>query len=177
MIIVAILVLLAIIGMVGILVGSIIQFTLKVDLLKLIPKPLVTIAVKYSLFVGLLVSVMAMAGSLYYSAVLKFAPCELCWYQRIFMYPQVIVFLVAIISRDRFVFKYIFPLSLISIIFVTYQLYITYFPPPFQPCDASGVSCTVEYVSYFGFITIPVMSLVSSILTAYLAWISKYRIL
>ena len=175
MIIIALLVLLGIIGMIGVLVGTIVQIGLKVDLLKFIPKPIITIVINNSLLVGLLVAVMATAGSLYYSEVLNFAPCALCWYQRIFMYPQVIIFLVAVVFRDRHVFRYLVPLSIVGCLLVIYQLYITYFPPPFQPCDASGVSCTVEYVNYFGFITIPVMSFVSFILTGYLAWVSKSR--
>ncbi|KPC98964.1 Disulfide bond formation protein C [Geobacillus sp. BCO2] len=59
-------------------------------------------------------SLIATLGSLYFSEVLGFIPCDLCWFQRIFMYPQVIILGIAIVRKDAAAARYSFTLSLIG---------------------------------------------------------------
>ncbi len=115
---------------------------------------------KYLLYIAWAQSLMAMFGSLYFSEVRRFPPCILCWYQRIFMYPLTILIAVGIIKRDKNMPYYVLPLSLLGTIIAIYHnlLYFKILPESAAPCTA-GVSCTTQFVAYFGFITIPFLSL------------------
>ncbi|MBI2074862.1 MAG: disulfide bond formation protein B [Candidatus Levybacteria bacterium] len=104
----------------------------------------------------------AFLGSLYFSEILDFVPCVLCWYQRILMYPLVIIIAVGIIRKDKNLPFYVLPLSIPGIIIGFYQhlLQIGIIPESTAPC-AFGVSCSTTYIDWFGFITIPLLSLIS----------------
>jgi disulfide bond formation protein DsbB len=115
---------------------------------------------KYALYGVFIISLLAMLTSLYFSNILGWAPCILCWYQRILMYPLVVISVVAIIFKDRKVYRYILPLSIIGILIAIYHnlLYFNILPESAAPC-LNGISCTTKYIAYFGFITIPFLSL------------------
>ena len=115
---------------------------------------------KNLLYIAWVQSLVAMLGSLYFSEILHFPPCVLCWYQRILMYPLTILIAVGIIRKDKNLPYYVLPLSLIGTIIAFYHnlLYYKILPESLAPCVA-GVSCTTKFVSYFGFITIPFLSL------------------
>lgn len=101
-------------------------------------------------------------GSLFFSEVMGLKPCVLCWYQRIFMYPLVVIFLVGLFPLDRSVFRYAFPIALIGWGFAIYHylLYSGYIPENLQPCDKDA-SCAEINLELFGFITIPMLSILS----------------
>ena len=101
-------------------------------------------------------------GSLFFSEVMGLKPCVLCWYQRIFMYPLVLIFLVGLFPLDRSVFRYSFPIALIGWGFAIYHylLYSGYIPENLQPCDKDA-SCAEINLELFGFITIPMLSILS----------------
>lgn len=106
---------------------------------------------------------MGMVGSLYFSEVLRLAPCVLCWYQRISLYPIVALSLVAMFRKDQKAYSYILPLIIGGLIVATYHVVLYYGvnwgirPDWIGPCQ-DGVSCTTRYVEYFGFVTIPLLS-------------------
>ena len=112
------------------------------------------------LYFAWLVSLAALLGSLYFSNVRNFPPCVLCWYQRIFMYPLVVIIAVGILRKDKLLHYYVLPLSLVGGLIAIYHnlLYYSILPESMAPCVA-GVSCTTKYIGYFGFITIPLLSL------------------
>lgn len=114
------------------------------------------------LFFAFIVSLVATLGSLFFSEVMQFVPCSLCWYQRIFMYPLVFIFLVNLLYPDDKVFKYSFPLVVVGLIISIYHnlLILKIIPETLSPC-ISGVPCSVDYLNYFGFITIPLLSFVA----------------
>ncbi len=116
------------------------------------------------LYVAWAFSLIGMIGSLFFSEILKFAPCTLCWYQRIAMYPLVIILGLGIIKRDRNAKDYALPLAIIGFAFSIYQNLLIWgiIPEAIAPCIA-GVSCTTKYISYFGFITIPFLALLAFI--------------
>lgn len=109
-----------------------------------------------------LVALSATLGSLFFGEVLGYPPCTLCWYQRICMYPLVILFGSAIWSGDRGYLKSSFPLVLIGFAIASYHLLLYYgwIPDSITPCS-QGVSCTTKQIEVFGFLTIPLMSWLS----------------
>lgn len=105
-------------------------------------------------------SLIAVLGSLFFSEIMKLPPCVLCWYQRIFMYPLLAILTVAIVRRDRAVAHYVLPLSIVGWGVALYHnlLYYKIIPENLAPC-INGVSCTTKFFEWFGFITIPLLSL------------------
>lgn len=125
-----------------------------------------------SLAFGFLIATTATVGSLFFSEILKFPPCDLCWYQRIFMYPQVVLFGIALWKNDYGVKKYNLVLSLIGLTIALYHVMLQLYPTVL-PCTSQSVSCATKQVSYFGFITIPVMSAAAFLAIIILMWIPK----
>jgi len=116
---------------------------------------------KYSLQILFLISLTSTLGSLYFSEVRGFTPCKLCWIQRIFMYPQLLLLAVAMYTKTKDVFKYIFVLSIVGFLIALYHYNLQINPNPYAPCGDIGfsVSCSENFFTYFGYITIPWMSL------------------
>ena len=112
------------------------------------------------IFLAWFTAAVAMAGSLFFSEVMKFPPCVLCWYQRIGMYPLVLLLLPAVFTFEKQVFKYTLPLAISGWLVSVYHnlLYYKILPESASPC-VQGISCTTEYIEWLGFITIPLLSL------------------
>jgi len=114
------------------------------------------------LFSAWMVALVATAGSLFFSYVMEFAPCVLCWYQRIFLFPLVVVLARGLFPFDRSAVKYGLPLAILGGVVAAYHnlVYAGVVPESLQPC-AKGVSCTEEYISLFGLLSIPALSLIA----------------
>ncbi len=110
-------------------------------------------------FFALIVSFIATLGSLFFSEVMHFIPCSLCWYQRIFMYSLVFLFLVNLLFPDDKIFKYAFPLVIIGWMISIYHNLLMFgiIPENLSPC-VQGVPCSTAYINWLGFITIPLLS-------------------
>ncbi len=121
----------------------------------------------------LIQSSIAMAGSLFFSEVMNLPPCVLCWYQRIAMYPIVILSAIGIFRNDKSLPISVLALSLPGLLISIYHnlLYWKIIPESITPCML-GVSCTTKFFEWFGFITIPFMALVAFIVITVLACIS-----
>ncbi len=115
---------------------------------------------KKGVLISFAVSLLATVGSLFLSEVAKFTPCLLCWYQRILMYPLVIILGVALFKKTRDVAYYVLPLSVVGAIIAAYHYYLQINPQALAPCSAVGVSasCTGRPFTHFGYITIPWMA-------------------
>jgi disulfide bond formation protein DsbB len=113
----------------------------------------------FGLYLAWLVAVVATSGSLYFSEVRAFVPCSLCWYQRIFMYPLVFILGIASFRQDKRIIPYVLPLSLIGWLIAFWHVLEENIPSLSIPVCNVGVPCSLKYVNYLGFITIPVMSL------------------
>ncbi len=120
---------------------------------------------KYGLVFMLIVALVATTGSLYLSEIKMWTPCKLCWIQRIFIYPQVVLLAVAAWKKDKKIAPYIMALCLVGILFAVRhyieQIISTFYSAPADslvPCDATGVSCAKTYTFRFGYITIPMMA-------------------
>lgn len=103
-------------------------------------------------------ALVATLGSLYYSEIVGFIPCTLCWYQRILMYPLILIALVGILTHDERLPYYVLPLSVIGLGFSTYHYLIQLGVIEHTGICAVGVPCNARYVNYFGFVTIPLMA-------------------
>jgi disulfide bond formation protein DsbB len=109
-----------------------------------------------------LVALLATAGSLFFSEVMEFIPCSLCWYQRVFMYPLVILLFVG--SRRSFTEVIIFCLPLVGLgwLIALYHNLLQWglIPETASPC-IEGISCSARYIEWYGFVTIPLLSLLA----------------
>ncbi len=118
---------------------------------------------RHALTLGLLVALVAVSGSLFYSNVKGYTPCILCWWQRMAVYPLLVLFVVALWKKDRRVFRYVLPLSVIGLIISIYHSYVQWGGSPLIPCDATA-TCNKLYVFTYGYITIPTMVVSATIL-------------
>ena len=107
-----------------------------------------------------LVAATATAGSLFFSEVMDLPPCVLCWYQRVAMYPLVFVLGASYLRQDGAHRVYGVPLALSGLCIAIYHnlLYYKLIEQNIIPCT-SGVSCTSRQIEWFGFVTIPFLSL------------------
>lgn len=131
---------------------------------------------RYSLYLAWLVSLAATGGSLYFSEVQGFIPCDLCWYQRIFMYPQAILLGIACYRGDRRIISYLLPVNIIGLLISLYHNVEIWFPKLGEvvPCR-SGIPCNFDYLNWLGFITIPLMALTAFILITILLLLGRRR--
>jgi disulfide bond formation protein DsbB len=96
-------------------------------------------------------------GSLYYSEVAGFPPCTLCWYQRIAIYPQVVILWVAVWRRDATVWLNSTILAGVGVVLSAWHVVIERNPALAGPCDPAN-PCTLKWVEEFGILTIPMMA-------------------
>lgn len=110
----------------------------------------------------LYLSAVSSLGSLILSEIMKFPPCVLCWYQRICMYPIAVIAAVCVLKKDKNLPFFVFPLSLAGTIISAYHnlLYYKIIPESLAPC-VNGISCTTKQLDIFGFLSIPLMSLIA----------------
>ncbi len=112
-----------------------------------------------TLSLSLVLLIAAMLGSLYYSEIALFTPCKMCWIQRIFIFPQVLLICIAKYKKDGTIFTYLPWMTGIALAFSLLHNYIYYFGKELAgTCDAAA-SCKAYYVYEYGFVTIPFMSL------------------
>ena len=107
----------------------------------------------------------AMAGSLYFSEVADFVPCELCWFQRIAMYPLAVILIIAAARSDRSVVPYALVVSGIGLAISLYHIQLQLLPDQGSFCDAVA-PCSAKWVEGLGFLTIPQMAALSFALIA-----------
>lgn len=113
------------------------------------------------------VAAIATAGSLYFSEVRGFIPCELCWIQRIFMYPLVLIIGIAIAQKNVRIYTTTLLFSLIGACISLYHYGIQKLKFLSDSAPSCGqVPCTGEYINIFGFITIPFLALTAFLLIA-----------
>ena len=117
----------------------------------------------------------AMGSSLYYSEYANFTPCDLCWYQRIAMYPLAVLLLTGIILRFRMDPRLIVVAAGIGLAISIYHYQLQLFPDQAEICTSSVVSCSAKFVDEFGFVTIPFMA-GCGFLAILLLQISEWRI-
>jgi disulfide bond formation protein DsbB len=115
----------------------------------------------YELWFAFLVSAIATGGSLFFSEIAHFVPCELCWFQRICMYPLSIVTLLAAVANDRRVARYLLPLPLVGSGVSVYHLLVENgVVEQARACLISAPGgCATKWIDEFGYMTIPTLAL------------------
>ena len=113
-------------------------------------------------FAAWLIATVSTLGALFLSEVMEVAPCVLCWYQRAFMFPLVFVLAAGLFPLDRRVVRYAAPLVAGGWLIALYHLLLTkgIIPAGMTPCS-QGIPCSEDKVAWFGFVTIPLLSLLS----------------
>ena len=121
------------------------------------------------IFLAWIVASVSTLGSLFFSEVMAFPPCVLCWYQRIAMYPLVFIFLIGSLFYKRAVFAFAAPLVVAGWTVAIYHNLLHYeiIPESAAPC-LQGVSCSTVYINWMGFITIPILSLTAFTILGFL---------
>ncbi len=114
------------------------------------------------IFAAWLIAALSTLGALFMGEVMGLTPCVLCWYQRIAMFPLVVVLAVGLFPLDAKVVRYALPLSSTGLLLATYHLLLTIgvIPEAMAPC-AQGVPCGKIQAQWFGFVTIPLLSFVA----------------
>lgn len=111
------------------------------------------------------VALVATLGSLYFSEVKEYLPCKLCWYQRILMYPQVLLLAIAAVRKQTGIYAYVLPMTLLGACVSTYHYLMEktdWIPSTSFSCGM--VPCDIEYINWFGFVTIPFLALCGFVL-------------
>ena len=118
---------------------------------------------RVALWLAWAVAAVVMAGSLYYSKVKGYVPCELCWYQRICLYPMAVILLIAAWRRDVSIRIYAIPVLVISAGISVYHSWIQWFPQKTTFCTAD-VPCSTTYgVNRIEFVNLPFMALSAAV--------------
>ena len=119
----------------------------------------------YELWAAFVVAAVATGGSLFLSQVAGFVPCELCWFQRICMYPLSILTLFAAVHGDNRFARYLLPFPVIGACVSIYHLLIEnqVIAEP-SACRIGGAGCAVKWINYFGYMTIPMLTLTGFVL-------------
>jgi disulfide bond formation protein DsbB len=106
-----------------------------------------------------LIAAMATLGALFMSEIMGFAPCVLCWYQRIFMFPLVFILAAGLCPFDPKVLRYALPLAAVGLLVAGFHLLLVagVIPESLTPCR-QGIPCSTVQVEWLGFVTIPLLS-------------------
>ena len=113
-------------------------------------------------FLAWLIAAASALGALFFSEVMKLAPCELCWWQRIFMFPLVLVLPAGLFPLDPRVVRYALPSALAGWAFAVFHwlLVLGVIPENIRPC-VRGVPCGEVTISWLGFINLPLLSVLA----------------
>ena len=114
------------------------------------------------LFSAWLVASVSTLGALFFGEVMQVPTCALCWYQRIFMFPLVLILPIGMFPPDRKVVRYALPLAALGWLLAAFHVLLVagVIPEGVKPC-AQGIPCSEQVVQWFGFLTIPLMALLA----------------
>lgn len=113
-------------------------------------------------FIAWLVASVATLGALFLGEVMGYTPCVLCWYQRICMFPLVLILAAGLFPFDCRVVRYALPLALAGWLLAVFHWAVAsgIVPERATPCS-QGVPCSVDLISWFGFLTLPLLSVLA----------------
>ena len=151
----------------GILLIAILLYITARKLFGIKPKQPDNLLKQYGLLLAFLIALTSTIGSLFYSEIAQYAPCKLCWYQRILIYPQVVILGIALAKKYyKEVIDYCIALSIIGVMIATYQYYLQRFSISDTPCSAVDYSqsCSQNFILNIGYITIPMMAITAFLL-------------
>ncbi|MFA7245472.1 MAG: disulfide bond formation protein B [Candidatus Magasanikbacteria bacterium] len=129
---------------------------------------------QYGLLLAWLMALFSALLSLYYSEIVGYLPCSLCWWQRVFIYPQAIFLGIAYFKKEfKHSYLYALTLTILGAIIGVYQNLLYYLGTENSIACDTAVSCTKLYILEFGYVTIPMMSLTAFILMIFFLKMQK----
>lgn len=134
---------------------------------------------KYTFVFGFLLSLGAVLLSLFYSEIVGYPPCELCWIQRIFLYPQLILFSMELYKRERSIVDFSIVFAILGALTSIYHIYVENGGTKglgcatIDPSNPTQISCALRYIYEFGYVTMPIMALTLSL--AIIAILLNYK--
>lgn len=147
-------------GLGAILLQILCVFTIALLLFRVKENKYLSFVKKNFLAIGFFISLAAVFCSLVFTEVFHWVPCFYCWYDRIYIFSQAVIFAIAWFRKDRNVFWYSLVLSSFGLINAVHHMFIYYLGEGNGPCDASGVSCVQRLMNEFGgYISIPTLAL------------------
>lgn len=121
------------------------------------------------------VALVATLGSLFFSEIAKYNPCTLCWYQRILMYPLVLLLGLSLIKKEKIIVDYVLSMSVLGTVVALYHYLLQINLVPSVVCSVVGysASCSQRFEMEYGYITIPMMSLTAFFIISLLMFFQK----
>jgi disulfide bond formation protein DsbB len=128
-------------------------------------------------FMAWLVASVSTLSALFLGEVMGYTPCMLCWYQRIGMFPLVLILAAGLFPFDRRVVRYALPLALAGWLLAIFHWAVAsgLVPERVTPCS-QGVPCSVEQVIWFGFLTLPMLSVLAFSLIIALLLLTQFKV-
>lgn len=120
----------------------------------------------YTFYLGFLAALGAVLLSLFYSEIVGYPPCDLCWIQRIFLYPQLVLFGMELYKKEKSIIDFSLIFAILGSITSIYHIFVEGGMISSAVCadpSSGGVSCSVRYIYEFGYITMPIMALTLSL--------------
>ena len=114
------------------------------------------------IFAAWLVATSSMLGALFFGEIMHLSPCVLCWWQRICMFPLVVILPAGLFPLDLRVVRYVLPLAAGGWLFALFHMLLMagVIPEDLKPCTR-GIPCSEKVIEWFGFVTIPLLSLLA----------------
>jgi disulfide bond formation protein DsbB len=134
---------------------------------------------KYTFILGFLSALGAVILSLFYSEIVGFPACELCWIQRIFLYPQLVLFGMELYKKERSIIDFSIVFAIFGSITSIYHIFVesgVFAGPACADPSNGGVSCAVRYIYEFGYVTMPIMALTLSLFIISILLNYKYMV-
>lgn len=136
----------------------------------------------YTFNLGFIVALGAFLLSIFYSNIVGYPPCELCWIQRIFLYPQLILFGMELYKKERSIIDFSLVFATLGSIVSIYHVYVEaggtkgLACASIDPASTTEISCAVRYIYEFGYITMPIMALTLSLFIISILLNYKYMV-
>ncbi len=128
-------------------------------------------------FLAWLIASASTLGALFLSQVMGVVPCVLCWYQRIFMFPLVLILAAGLFPFDARIVRYALPLTVVGWMITFFHVLVAagVVPEAVTPC-AQGIPCKEQAIEWFGFLTIPWLSLIAFSLIGLLLILTHFKV-
>jgi disulfide bond formation protein DsbB len=128
------------------------------------------------IFAAWLTASVASLGALFLGEVMGLLPCVLCWYQRIFMFPLVVILAIGLFPFDPKVLRYALPLAGVGLLISLFQVLLVagVIPKSMTPCT-QGIPCGSVQIEWFGFVTIPLLSFLAFLVIVALLLASVFK--
>lgn len=128
-------------------------------------------------FFAWLIATASTLGALFLSQVMDIVPCVLCWYQRIFMFPLVFILPAGLFPFDAKLLRYALPITFVGWMIALFHVLLVagVIPEKIRPC-AQGIPCKDQAIEWFGFLTIPLLSLIAFSLIGLLLLTTHFKV-